>query len=165
MFSLQPGPIYTAFIMLLVANGAPIIAHRLLGGRYSQPVDLGRLWRDGRPILGPTKTWRGVVSAVGATALVGTLLGFPSALAAAFGALSMLGDLASSFLKRRMGVKSSVSVFGLDQMPEALLPTICLAGPLGLDLWGVVVASLGFLVLGAGLSGILNWSHIRKRPL
>jgi CDP-2,3-bis-(O-geranylgeranyl)-sn-glycerol synthase len=94
------------------------------------------------------------LSAIGATAFAGALLGLPVALGAAFGALSMLGDLVSSFLKRRAGVKSSNSVLGLDQIPEAALPTTCLAGSLGLGLWGVIIASLGFMVAGIGLSKI-----------
>ena len=82
------------------------------------------------------------------------MLGLPLVFGVAFGALSMAGDLISSFLKRRIGVKSSDSAHGLDQIPEAMLPTACLARPLGLGVWDVAVVGIGFLVLGIALSRI-----------
>ncbi len=154
MLSLPLEPVFSAFILLLVANGAPIVASRLLGSRYARPVDSGRVRRDGRAIFGPTKTWRGIVAAIGATAMVAGLMGLPLALGAGFGALSMGGDLLSSFLKRQVGAKSSASILGVDQIPEAILPTTCLAGPLGLGFWDVLLVSLGFLIVGIVLSRI-----------
>lgn len=165
MSFLQSGAVYVAFAMLLAANGSPIIADRLLGSRFAWPIDSGRRWHDGRAILGFTKTWRGLLSAVGGTALVAGLFGKPLALGAIFGALSMTGDLISSFVKRRMGLQSSKSAFGLDHIPEALLPTACLAGMIGLTLWDVAGVTFGFLVLGIGLSKILHLLRIRSQPL
>jgi len=53
--------------LLVVANGAPIIARELLGERGDWPLVFGWLFCDGRPLLGPSKTIRGVVAVVGAT--------------------------------------------------------------------------------------------------
>lgn len=41
-------------LLLLVANGAPILAHKLLGETGSCPLDGGVKAWDGRPLLGPT---------------------------------------------------------------------------------------------------------------
>jgi len=38
--------------------------------------------------------------------------------------MAMLGDLFSSFLKRRMGLAPSCQAIGLDQIPESLLPML-----------------------------------------
>ena len=82
------------------------------------PVDGGALLR-GRPVLGPTKTWRGVVVYLGGAIVVGTLLGLADSSAAVFrdwpGAVVGLlvglaynaGEFANSFVKRRLGIGSS----------------------------------------------------------
>jgi CDP-2,3-bis-(O-geranylgeranyl)-sn-glycerol synthase len=50
-----------------VADVAPIAAKHLLGARWQAPLDGGWRFVDGRPLLGPSKTWRGLLAA--ATAL------------------------------------------------------------------------------------------------
>ena len=52
-------------VLLVVVNGAPIIAARLFGSRYDAPVDLGARLPDGRPLFGSSKTWRGLAAAAG----------------------------------------------------------------------------------------------------
>jgi CDP-2,3-bis-(O-geranylgeranyl)-sn-glycerol synthase len=107
-------------LLLGVANSAPIAAKRVCGRRWSLPVDAGRLLFDGRPVLGPSKTWRGFISAVLLTALAAYLLDIAPAIGALIGAFAMVGDALSSFVKRRLGVASSDRATGLDQIPEAL---------------------------------------------
>lgn len=51
----------------------------------------------------------------------------------AFGTLALIGDLCSSFLKRRLGRPSGSWTPLLDQLPEALLPMLVLRVPMGLD--------------------------------
>ena len=46
------------FVMLVLANGTPVVAAGLLKNRWSAPVDGGRLLSDGRPVFGESKTWR-----------------------------------------------------------------------------------------------------------
>ena len=115
--SLFVGAIY--FILpSYIANSTPT----LFGG--GPPIDGGRLWKDGRPILGPGKTWRGLIVGIGFGTIVGLLLGyfveqeiFKSAIRAfmlSFGAL--LGDAIGSFIKRRSGLKRGESYLFMDQL-------------------------------------------------
>lgn len=151
-------------ILLVVANGAPIVAGNLLGARFAQPLDGGRRWLDGRPILGQSKTLRGIVSALLATALAAPLLGHDALLGLSVGALAMTGDLFSSFLKRRLGFASSSMALGLDQIPESLLPAWILRGAFGLDGREVLTVSAVFFLLGLLLSALLYVVGVRKQP-
>lgn len=150
--------------MLVVANGAPILIRSLLGQRWAWPIDGGRRGRDGYPLLGVSKTWRGVIAAVGASAIAGELLGLGLRFGAAFGALAMLGDLCSSYFKRRRGLSASARATGIDQFPEALLPMLLSHWWLNIG-WGIVIAaSLLFFVLVTQLSPFLYRIGIRKQP-
>ena len=108
-----------------VANASPVI----LGG--GAPIDGGRTLKDGRPIFGKGKTWKGLILGVLAGTVTGAILAFiiPSELAyglsfnnrLAIGLLlsigALCGDLAGSFTKRRLGYKSGQSSMLLDQLP------------------------------------------------
>jgi len=77
------------------ANATPVI----LGG--GKPIDLGLKWIDGERIFGDHKTFRGILAGVLVGTVIGTLqgrdlVGFFQSLGA------MLGDLTSSFFKRRL---------------------------------------------------------------
>lgn len=150
--------------LLFVANGAPIVLRKLMGARLGWAVDWGCRWLDGRPLFGPSKTWRGVAGAVLFTAVATAGLGWGWGLGLAFGGLAMAGDLFSSFVKRRLGIASSGMAMGLDQIPEALLPLLGLRGHWQLDLRDAVWLSLAFLVLELLASRVLFWLHIRNRP-
>lgn len=157
-------PVVQALMLLGAANATPIALKRLLGARWAAPLDGGRLFVDGRPVLGPSKTLRGVLGAVAATALAAWALGLDWRIGAALGALSMAGDLLSSFLKRRLGVPASGRATGLDQVGEALLPLVVLMGPLGLTLGGVAVATLVFFLGALALSRLLYSLGLREEP-
>ena len=99
------------------ANAVPVIFG---GGR---PIDAGRTFIDGKPILGSHKTVRGFFAGL----IVGTLVGFvqnavyplyQSNLLVGFvlslGAL--IGDLFDSFVKRRLGFPPGASFPILDQL-------------------------------------------------
>ena len=152
------------FVMLVLANGVPVLAARLLGRRWSAPIDGGRLWRDGQPVLGPSKTWRGVVSGALACSLFAWITGIGVVFGLAFGVLGLAGDVISSFIKRRAGLASSARAVGLDQIPEALLPMI-LAWPwLGLSWFTVVVVVALFTLSNILLSPLLYRLGIRHQP-
>lgn len=151
-------------ILLVVANGAPIVAGNLLGPRFSRPLDGGRRWFDGRPIFGQSKTLRGLFFALLATALAAPLLGHDARLGLSVGALAMTGDLLSSFLKRRLGIASSGMALGLDQIPESLLPAWVLREAFGLDGHEVLTVSAAFFLLGLLLSALLYAVGVRKQP-
>jgi CDP-2,3-bis-(O-geranylgeranyl)-sn-glycerol synthase len=107
------------------ANAAPI----LLGG--GAPLDLGKKFVDGRRIFGKGKTIRGFACGLVVGTLVGLLQGIVRAplreylllgFLLALGAL--LGDLASSFIKRRLGIKSGGAAPGLDQLSFVVVALI-----------------------------------------
>jgi len=151
-------------LLLFAANGAPILLLKLLDGRYARALDGGRVWPDGRPWFGPSKTWRGVAGALLAGALAGWGLGLGAGIGLQAGALTMLGDVLSSFLKRRLGVPSSGMALGLDQIPEALLPLLWLQSEWRLSGGEVLGLALAFLVLELGLSRVLYRLHVRREP-
>jgi len=103
--------------------------------------------RDGERLFGSHKTWRGLVAGVLACALAARLSGVAWTIGAGFGAASLLGDAASSAIKRRLRLSPGVEVLGLDQVPEALLPLVIFALPLGLGVIDVAAVVASFVVL------------------
>ena len=157
-------PIAQCLILLLIANGAPIVARNVLGERWSWPIDAGVHLPDGRPVFGPAKTWRGLAAAVFTTALLAPLLGHSVALGAGLALLAMTGDLVSSFVKRRLGMRSSDAAIFLDQIPEAVFPAAVLASPLALTPLDLLAVVIGFIVADMTLSRLLYRVGVRKRP-
>ncbi|MBD3173003.1 CDP-2,3-bis-(O-geranylgeranyl)-sn-glycerol synthase [Candidatus Bathyarchaeota archaeon] len=91
------------------ANATPVA----LGG--GPPLDGGDSWLDGKPFLGSHKTLRGCMVGVLAGLLIGLLQGgLIVGFLQGFGAI--LGDLLSSFLKRRWDVAPGDSFPLLDQL-------------------------------------------------
>jgi hypothetical protein len=109
-------------LLLVITNGAPVLASLLLGKRFNQPLDRDLQFIDERPLLGPAKTMRGIISAILLTTLLAPLFDLSPAQGSLFALLAMSGDLVSSFIKRRLGFTSSRSAPLLDQLPETLLP-------------------------------------------
>jgi CDP-2,3-bis-(O-geranylgeranyl)-sn-glycerol synthase len=116
MHSLQIGKI---LILLMIANGAPLVARKVFGDRWSWPLDAGKIWHDGRPVLGVSKTVRGVICSIVATMIVAPAIGVSWTVGLAAGAAAMAGDLSSSFVKRRLELAASERATGLDQVPES----------------------------------------------
>ncbi len=109
-------------LLVVIANVAPVVISLLMGHRWNAPLDGGLRFPDQRPVLGPSKTIRGALTSVLATALLAPLFGFSPVTGAEFACLAMLGDICSSFIKRRLGIASSHSLPLIDQLPESLLP-------------------------------------------
>ncbi len=65
----------------------------------------------------------------------------------AFAALSLAADAASSFVKRRLRLAPGAEVPALDQIPEALLPLLVLAKPLGISVAAAFAVAVAFLCL------------------
>jgi len=130
--------------LLALANTAPLLAKRILGGRLAYPLDGGATFLDGRPLFGASKTIRGIVLAILTTTAAALPIGLPAAAGALVGASAMAGDLISSFVKRRLALPSSSKATGLDQVPESLLPLLACRGLLPLPLnildMGLIVA-------------------------
>lgn len=146
-------------------NSLPIAASLCFKERFSLPVDFGALWFDKRPLFGPHKTWRGVISSILGTAAVCSLFPFPGAwMGAKIAALSMAGDLISSFVKRRSGLRPGHSVIGLDQCVEAFLPLWGIKGGLNLGWFDILLIVLVFFSLELIISPVLYRFHIRHDP-
>ncbi|MFB1488873.1 MULTISPECIES: CDP-archaeol synthase [unclassified Thiocapsa] len=153
----------TLQILALVvwANGVPVLLRLLIGHRCGHPLDGGRLFRDGRPWLGASKTWRGLGAALLTTPLLAVLIGLPwlIGLIAALGAMS--GDLLASFIKRRLGRRPSESILLLDQIPEALIPAIMLMPVLDLSASRVAIVVIGFTLIDLLLTPVA--ARLRRR--
>ena len=81
------------------------------------------------------------------------------------GLYAMCGDLVSSFMKRRLGIKSGDSALGLDQSLEVLTPAVMLRISFAFRVTEIVIVVLAFFLLEIGLSKLLYRLHIRDRPL
>lgn len=151
-------------LLLGVANGTPVFGTRLLRGHLATPLDGGLTLPDGRPLFGPSKTIRGAVLAIGCTSLVAPLLGMPWRLGADLATASMIGDLLSSFIKRRLGLPPHARAFGLDQALEALLPLLLVRARVGLSVPDIVLVLATFMALEVVLSRWLFRLGVRDRP-
>lgn len=150
--------------LLIVANGAPVVAKRLFGAAGARPVDGGARFCDGRPIFGAAKTWRGIMAAIVAATLLAPAFGLPAAAGAAIGAGAMAGDLFSSFVKRRLGRAVSSRALGLDQIPEALAPLLLLARTMTIDPLEIAIVTAGFLIGSLALSRLMFDLRVREQP-
>jgi CDP-2,3-bis-(O-geranylgeranyl)-sn-glycerol synthase len=136
------------------ANASPV----LVGG--GRPIDGGRVWRDGRRLLGDGKTWRGFIGGV----LIGTLVGaiqyfitpdfygsietaVKLAFLLSFGAL--IGDLVGSFIKRRANLPRGYPAIGLDQL-GFLISALAFAYP-------VKTLSSGQIIFLLVVSPFIHW--------
>ncbi|TDT40140.1 CDP-2,3-bis-(O-geranylgeranyl)-sn-glycerol synthase [Halospina denitrificans] len=150
-------------VLLIVANGAPMVLSTLLGHR-GYPVDCGWTLWDGRRLFGRSKSWRGLAISVAATGLIAWLMGLGAVFGGVFAAFAMLGDLASSFTKRRLGLVAGDRARGLDQLPEGLLPAIPAWWMLDAPWWVLLLAALIFSVLNIWGSPLLYRWGLRRRP-
>ncbi len=106
------------------ANAAPVI----FGG--GTPLDLGRRFIDGKPILGPNKTVRGFISGI----IIGTIVGYAQerlapniglargsvALGFILSLGALIGDLIGSFIKRRLDLEPGAKFPISDQIDFVL---------------------------------------------
>ena len=151
-------------LLLLTANGSPILARHLLGNRWSGPIDASITLADGHRLLGASKTWRGLAAALVTTPLVAIVFDWQWKVGLVIGATAMLGDALSSFVKRRLGMPSSAMAPGLDHIPESFLPLLVCKPLLLLSWFQVVLLSLGFMVTNLLLSRWLHRLGIRRHP-
>jgi len=121
-----------ALLMLAAANATPVFVARIFGRRLDAPVDAMVRRHGSGPLFGAHKTWRGLISGAAASALAGSVLPCGAWVGLGFGLLALAGDLASSFVKRRLRQPSGHSAPLLDQLPESLLPLIVFAHALAL---------------------------------
>lgn len=151
-------------ILLTLANGAPVVAKKVLGEYFSWPLDGNIRFVDGRPLFGTSKTVRGILVSILVTSACAPLLGLTWKLGLMVAATAMAGDLLSSFLKRRLGLKPSSKAVGLDQIPESLFPLLACRSALSLATLDIAVGTIIFFIGEAVLSRVLFRLHVRDRP-
>lgn len=151
-------------LLIIIANGAPILIRVLFVDSFNLAVDFGQKLPDNMPIFGPSKTWRGIFAALAATSATAWLLGYPAETGLLVATYAVIGDLFSSFTKRRLSMQSSSMAPLLDQVPESLLPAFMLKETFNLDISAVILLVLTFVIIELLLSHILYKWGIRKKP-
>lgn len=160
----HPFTIARLLCLLTVANGAPVLAKKIAGNVLASPIDGGFRCTDGQPLLGSSKTVRGLLVAIVATTGCSALLGLGWWTGALVGSTAMAGDLFSSFVKRRMKRPPSSRATGLDQIPESVLPLLVSRQLLSLTLPDIAVIVSVFVIGEMLLSRVLYAWHVRDRP-
>jgi CDP-archaeol synthase len=161
---MHPRLILQVLALLVLANATPVLVNNVLGRRCSWPIDGGVRLVDGQPLLGSSKTIRGVLFAVLLTAAGAPLVGLGWRIGLTIGAFAMAGDLFSSFLKRRMRLPAGGRATGLDQIPEALFPLLACRHALGLSGRDIAAAVIAFFVGEVVLSLLFYRLRLRERP-
>jgi CDP-2,3-bis-(O-geranylgeranyl)-sn-glycerol synthase len=118
----DPLTFFLALLPALVANASPVAAKGFARGVRWHPIDGGRFFLDGKRILGDGKTVEGFLVGIAAGALTSLLVALFTRDAeyvyvgscASVGAL--LGDMAGSFIKRRLGLERGAPAPLLDQL-------------------------------------------------
>ncbi len=161
---MHPLEMLQLIVLLALANSAPIIAKKVFGRRFSYPLDGGITLFDQRPLFGPSKTVRGLLSSILVTTAGALVVGVQPEIGAFVASAAMAGDLFSSFVKRRLNLLPSSQAIGLDQVPESLLPLLACRDVLSLTAgditFGVAVFFVGELIL----SRVLYAIHLRDEP-
>ena len=151
-------------LLIIIANGAPIIARSIFRTHFDDPLDFGLKFFDQRPLFGPTKTIRGVFVAVMVTPIAAHLMDINWFTGFVIGLYAMFGDLFSSFIKRRKRYAPSEMAIGMDQIPESLFPLIAVQANLGFGTLDIIAIIGAFFVVELVLSRILYMMHIRLHP-
>jgi hypothetical protein len=161
---MHPLIVLQALVLLTLANGTPVIAKDILGDRFAVPIDGGAKFVDARPVLGSSKTVRGICLSILVTSAFAPVAGVDWKIGGLVASVAMAGDLISSFLKRRMNLAAGGRATGLDQVPESLLPLIACRSALSLTALDIVAGVAIFFVGELLLSRLLFQFHLRDRP-
>jgi CDP-2,3-bis-(O-geranylgeranyl)-sn-glycerol synthase len=156
--------ILQSLAILAVANTAPLVAKKILGTRFSHPLDGGVTFVDKRALFGPSKTIRGLVVSILATAAVAPFIGVAPGIGALMAAAAMAGDLLSSFVKRRLDRPPSSQAMGLDQVPESLLPLLVGRQALSLGAIDITIAVAIFFIGEILLARLFYRLGLREQP-
>ncbi|MDT8452780.1 MAG: CDP-archaeol synthase [Gammaproteobacteria bacterium] len=136
----------------------------LLKDNFNLAVDFGKKLPDRQRVFGRSKTWRGILAALVATAIAAWLLGYFPQTGMWVAGYAILGDLFSSFIKRRMAMAPSSKALLLDQIPESLLPALMLHQTFHLNALAILLLVALFIIIELALSQLLyNW-NLRRRP-
>ncbi len=156
--------ILSALWIMLPAYIPNPVAAACGGGRA---IDGGRLLRDGNRVFGDGKTIRGLISGIGAGILIGIILilarswfqlsflpehSISTIVLLSTGAL--LGDLAKSFLKRRIGIERGDKWPIADQYDLVIGALICLL--IGAPAWFMATITLPIIIAIVVITPVLH---------
>ncbi len=156
--------LFPLLLLIIIANGAPILARRLLNNSFDLAVDFGQRLPDKNRLFGPSKTWRGIFAALLATTIAAWLLGHSPVTGMLVAGYAIAGDLSASFIKRRLSMKPISMAPLLDQVPESLLPALMLKDAFNLDISAIILLVLIFIIIELMLSHILYRYGVRNKP-
>ncbi len=150
------------WLLWLVNLAPPLLAH-VLDDRWNRPVDGHRPFFDGKPIFGPHKTIRGIGVALATGAGIAHGFGMSWSVGLGAAALSMGGDLLSSFLKRRLDLPSGSAVPIVDQLFEGAFPFIVLSpyGQIGIAETSILII---LFIIGAYTGSYFLKEILLKKP-
>jgi CDP-2,3-bis-(O-geranylgeranyl)-sn-glycerol synthase len=151
-------------VLLVLANGTPVITKGILGSRLASPIDRGAKFVDGRPLFGSSKTFRGVFLSILVTSACAPLIGLSWRIGALVASVAMGGDLFSSFLKRRMNLSAGSNATGLDQVPESLFPLLACRSVLALTVLDILATVAIFFAGELLISRLLYHFRLRDHP-
>lgn len=150
-------------LLIIIANGAPVLMRVILGDRLNAPVDFGFTLPDNNPVFGASKTWRGILAALLMTSIAASLMNYPFFIGFLIAGYAVAGDLASSFVKRRFSLAPSSKAPVLDQVPESLLPASMMMRTFDLELSSVLWISFIFLIVDLVITYVLyHWKILKK---
>lgn len=152
------------FLLIIIANGAPVMARNVMGDKWNLPVDGGLVFIDNRRLFGDSKTWRGILSALLITGIASGLLGYEIKTGLLIAAAAMSGDLLTSFAKRRMNLPASSMAPLFDQLLESLLPALLVMQMFELNYLSVLLLVIGFIAFDLIFSRLLYKIGLRRRP-
>src|SRR5260221_11288308 len=84
-------------LLVVLANAMPVVAKKVLGDRFSRPLDGDARCRDGQPLFGASKTMRGILLSVLATVIGAYLSGLGYKTGAMAGTTAIPPPLPPSF--------------------------------------------------------------------
>ena len=151
-------------LLMIIANGSPIVMRVLVNDRFATAVDFSHKLPDNNPIFGDSKTWRGIFAAIIITSSAAWLLGYSADTGLLVAIYAIIGDLTSSFIKRRLGKSESSMAPLLDQIPESLFPALMMMQVFKLDISAIIQLVLFFIIIELLLSHVLYKLGVSKHP-
>jgi len=150
-------------LLIIIANGAPVLVRIIFGDHLNSPVDLGFTLSDNHPVFGSSKTWRGIFAALLMASVAASLMNYPFVTGFLIASYAVIGDLSSSFIKRRFSMAPSSKAPLLDQVPESLLPAFMVMHTFNLEFSSVLWLSFVFLIIDMAMTYILYHLKVLKK--